>query len=81
MKDVILFKEKVNLEDLKADKYLPTDVHYVRYRKPTWTKKEIVSAFRAYRKVDIFNHLHDQGYVILEITSGFGSIRPNLYTK
>lgn len=80
MKDVILFKEKIKLEDLD-DNSLPTDVHYVRYRKPSWTKKENVSAFRAYRKVDIFNHLHDQGFVVLEIRSGFGAVRPNLYTK
>ena len=81
MKDVILFQEKATRDDLAGDRNLPTDVHYVRYRKPNWTKKENASAFRAYRKVDIFNHLHDQGYVILEITSGFGTIRPNLYTK
>ena len=81
MKDVILFKERTTRKALTADRNIPTDVHYVRYRKPTWKKRQYVSAFRAYRKVDIFNHLHDQGYVVLEITSGFGTIRPNLYTK
>ena len=69
-------KEKVE----KLNKQLPTDIHLVRYKKPTWKKKEKVSAIRAYRKVDIFDTLHDQGYQVLEIESGFGCIRPNLFT-
>ena len=69
-------KEKVE----KLNKQLPTDIHLVRYKKSTWKKKEKVSAIRAYRKVDIFDTLHDQGYQVLEIESGFGCIRPNLFT-
>ena len=68
-------KEKVE----KLNKELPTDIHLVRYKKPTWKKKQKVSAIRSYRKVDIFDTLHDQGYQVLEIESGFGTIRPNLF--
>jgi hypothetical protein len=69
-------KEKVT----KLNKQLPSDIHLVRYRKPTWKKKEKVSAIRAYRKVDIFDTLHDQGFQVLEIESGYGCIRPNVFT-
>lgn len=64
---------------VKEDRKLPSDVHLVRYRKPTWKKKEKVSAMRAQNKVDIFDHLHDRGYVVIEITSGYGRIRPNCF--
>lgn len=64
---------------LKLDKELPTDIHLVRYRKPTWKKREKVSAIRAFRKVDIFDNLHDQGYEVLEIESGYGCIKPKLF--
>ena len=81
MKDpVIVHFENTSKEKVeKLNKELPTDIHLVRYKKPTWKKKEKVSAIRAYRKVDIFDTLHDQGYQVLEIESGFGTIRPNLF--
>ena len=81
MKDpVIVHFENTSREKVRRlDKQLPTDIHLVRYKKPTWKKKEKVSAIRAYRKVDIFDTLHDQGYQVLEIESGFGTIRPNLF--
>jgi hypothetical protein len=81
MKDpVIVHFENTSREKVRGlDKQLPTDIHLVRYKKPTWKKKEKVSAIRAYRKVDIFDTLHDQGYEVLEIESGFGTIRPNLF--
>ena len=75
----------VPIKELREDKLtelnneLPTDIHFVRYKKPTWKKKEKVSAIRAYRKVDIFDTLHDQGYQVLEIESGYGTLRPNLF--
>jgi len=65
----------------KLDAELPSDIHLVRYKKPSWKKKEKISAIRAYRKTDIFDHLHDRGYAVLEIVSGFGRIRPNCFTK
>ena len=63
----------------KLDRELPSDIHLVRYKKPTWKKKEKVSAIRAYKKVDIFDSLHDQGYQVLEIESGYGFIKPKLF--
>ena len=75
----------IHIENTSRDKLtelnneLPTDIHFVRYKKPTWKKKEKVSAIRAYRKVDIFDTLHDQGYQVLEIESGYGTLRPNLF--
>ena len=81
MKDpVIVHFENTSKEKVeKLNKQLPTDIHLVRYKKATWKKKEKVSAIRAYRKVDIFDTLHDQGFQVLEIESGFGTIRPNLF--
>ena len=80
--EVIILIENTSREKLaKQDKALPSDTHFVRYRKPTWKKKEKVSAIRAFKKVDIFDTLHDQGYEIIEISSGHGSIRPNCFTS
>ncbi len=77
---VIIHLKKTSEAGLKKKaKELPSDIHLVRYRKPTWKKKETVSGIRAYKKSDIFDHLHDQGYVVLEITSGFGSVNPKLF--
>ena len=83
MKDpVIIHIESTTEEKLrKMDAELPSDIHLVRYKKPSWKKKEKLSAIRAYRKVDIFDHLHDRGYAVLEIVSGFGRIRPTSFTK
>ena len=64
-------------DDLVAkDKTLPSDTHLVRYMKDG---TEHVSALRAYKSVDIFDALHDNGCEVLEIRHGFGSIRPNLF--
>ena len=81
MKDpVIIHIEQTTEADLiKLDSELPSDIHLVRYKKPTWKKKERVSAIRAFRQVDIFDHLHDAGYAVLEIKSGFGRIKPKLF--
>ncbi len=77
---VIIHIESTSRDKLrKLDKELPSDIHLVRYKKPTWKKKEKISAIRAFRKVDIFDKLHDQGYQVLEIESGFGLIKPKLF--
>lgn len=83
MKDpVIIHIESTSLEKLKKlDSELPSDIHLVRYKKPSWKKKQKVSAIRALRQVDIFDHLHDAGYAVLEIRSGFGRIRPNVFNN
>ena len=81
MKDpVIIHIERTTEAELKKlDAELPSDIHLVRYKKPTWKKKENISAIRAFRQVDIFDHLHDAGYAVLEIKSGFGRIKPKLF--
>lgn len=79
-KVVILFERTTEKELRELDADLPTDIHLVRYKKPTWKKKEKISALRAHSKADIFDHLHDAGYAVLEISSGFGRLRPNLFT-
>ena len=77
---VIMYFETTTLEKLmQLESELPSDIHLVRYKKPSWKKKEKVSAIRAFRQVDIFDHLHDAGYAVLEIKSGFGRIKPKLF--
>ena len=81
MKDpVIIHLERTTEAELvKLDAELPSDIHLVRYKKPSWKKKEKISAIRAFKQVDIFDHLHDAGYAVLEIKSGFGRIKPKLF--
>lgn len=77
---VLIHIERTSREELiKLDAELPSDIHLVRYKKPTWKKKENVSAIRAYCMADIFDHLHDAGYAVMEISSGFGRIKPKLF--
>ena len=77
---MIIHLENTTLEKLQQlDPELPTDIHFVRYKKPSWKKKEKISAIRAFKQVDIFDHLHDAGYAVLEIRSGFGRIKPKLF--
>ena len=76
--DVIVLLESTTIQHIEDEsKNLPSDVHIVRY---TEDGVEKIDAVRAYRKTDIFDAYHDFGLRdIKEITSGFGSIRPNLY--
>ena len=77
---VLIHIERTSHDELiKLERELPSDIHLVRYKKPTWKKKERISAIRAFRQVDIFDHLHDAGYAVLEIKSGFGRIKPKLF--
>ena len=76
---IIHLERTTEAELIKLDAQLPSDIHLVRYKKPSWKKKEKVSAIRAFRQVDIFDHLHDAGYAVLEIRSGFGRIKPKLF--
>lgn len=67
--------------DTFDDKQLPTDVHIVVYSVGGETYYD---ATRAYTKVDIFDAYYDklQGIgTLLEIKSGYGHVRPNLYGK
>ena len=45
------------------------------------TTLEKIQAIRAYKYVEIFDELYDQGYTVLEIKRGFGRIKPKLYNK
>jgi hypothetical protein len=88
-----LVEETTSHEELRAlNNNLPTDVHLVRYW-PTKAVREqqaeaaglpvedliAVSGIRAYKMSDIFDGLTDAGFEVLEITQGYGRIRPNLY--
>lgn len=60
---------------------LPSDLHIVTFTKDG---KRQFDAVRAYTKVDIFDEYYDnlgRENPIHSITSGYGSIRPNLYGK
>ena len=83
-------KEKIKIEmhaqevdpDNFDDKGLPTDIHIVMY---VIGGKTLYDAVRGYTKVDIFDAYHDklksQNGSVLDIRSGYGNIRPNLYGK
>ena len=83
-------KEKTKIEihaqevdpDNFNDKGLPTDIHMVMY---VLEGKTLYDAVRAYTKVDIFDAYHDklkpQNGSVLDIRSGYGTVRPNLYGK
>ena len=64
------------------DKGLPSDTHIVKYELENGV---IYDAVRAYTKVDIFDCYHDklktQNGSVLDIRSGFGNVRPNMYGK
>ena len=68
--------------DLFDDKGLPTDIHIVMY---VLAGKTLYDAVRGYTKVDIFDAYHDklksQNGSVLDIRSGYGNIRPNMYGK
>ena len=76
-----LHAQEINPDEFQ-DKGLPTDIHVVVY---VLNGKTLYDAVRAYTKVDIFDTYHDKlrplkGSVI-DIRSGYGSVRPNLYGK
>ena len=64
------------------DKGLPTDIHIVMY---VLEGKTLYDAVRSYTKVDIFDAYHDKlkslNGSVLDIRSGYGNVRPNLYGK
>ena len=59
---------------------LPTDIHLVEYEVEG---KLYVDAIRAYKMSDIFDGYYDKltpmGGTLNSITSGYGTIKPNLY--
>ena len=81
-------KNKIQIlnQEIDPDKFdakgLPSDTHIVMY---VLGGKTLYDAVRAYTKVDIFDTYHDklkpQNGSVLDIRSGYGNIRPNLYGK
>jgi hypothetical protein len=73
--------QEVDLDNFD-DKGLPTDIHIVMY---VLEGKILYDAVRAYTKVDIFDAYHDKVNPlkgrVLNIKSGYGNVRPNLYGK
>ena len=64
------------------DKGLPSDIHVVMY---VLEGKTLYDAVRSYTKVDIFDTYHDKlkplKGSVLDIRSGYGNVRPNMYGK
>ena len=80
-KPVIVLIESTTEKELRAkDADLPSDTHLVRFRKPSWKKKTQISAVKAFRMVDIFDQFHDQGLEVLEISQGYGRVKPKLWS-
>jgi hypothetical protein len=81
-----LTKIQIHEQEIDPDNFdakgLPTDVHVVMY---VIGGKTLYDAVRGYTKVDIFDAYHDklksQNGSVLDIRSGYGNIRPNLYGK
>lgn len=75
---VLLMQETSEDELADLDGELPTDTHLVRYR----TREGAVGcdAVRSYTAADIFDAYHDAALTVLEIKSGWGRIKPKLFT-
>ena len=79
MKDVVVLMEKTSEAELRdLDKQLPSDIHLVEY---TLDDEFRVDGVRAHTMVDIFDFYHDLGAKVSRISSGFGSIKPKLFTN
>jgi cell wall assembly regulator SMI1 len=77
--DVIIHQQNIKAEDL-IEKELPSDIHMVYYNHDG---REYSDAVRAIRKSDIFDIYYDKlkelDGSIVDIKSGFGNLRPNMY--
>ena len=81
-----LSKIQIHSQEINPDTFdhkgLPTDIHVAMY---VLEGKTLYDAVRGYTKVDIFDAYHDklrkQKGSVLDIRSGYGNIRPNLYGK
>lgn len=75
---VILLMQETSAEELHdLSSELPTDTHRVVFRHPGGAVS--CDAVRSHSMADIFDAYHDSGIQVLEIASGHGSIRPNLF--
>ena len=78
---LVLLMQKTShdeITDLNGD--LPTDCHLVRYI-PRESENIECDAVRSYSKSDIFDAYHDLGCKVLEIKSGYGTIKPKLFVN
>ena len=77
--DVQVHEQNVIVDQLD-NTTLPTDIHIVEYENEG---KVYLDAVRAYKMCDIFDVYHDKlretGGRVVNITSGYGRLRPNLY--
>ena len=81
-----LNKIQIHEQEIDPDNFdskgLPTDIHVVMY---VLGGKTLYDAVRSYTKVDIFDAYHDklkpQNGSVLDIRSGYGNVRTNLYGK
>ena len=81
-----LTKIQIHKQEIDPDNFdskgLPTDIHLVMY---VVGGKTLYDAVRGYTKVDIFDAYHDKLKLlkgsVLDIRSGYGNVRPNLYGK
>ena len=79
MKDVIVMMEQTSEEEIRdLDKQLPTDLHLVEY---TLDGEFQADGVRAHAMVDIFDFYHDLGAKVSRISSGYGQIKPKLFTN
>ena len=73
--------QEIDLDNF-IDKGLPSDTHVVTY---VLEGKTLYDAVRGYTMVDIFDTYHDKlkslKGSVLEIRSGYGNVRPNMYGK
>ena len=81
-REVIIFQQNVREQDLD-DKGLPTDIHIVEYSQGGLPHSDIV---RAGKMSDIFDAYYDKlkisgGGVVTAIKSGFGTIKPKLWSS
>ena len=75
---VLLMQETSGEEMADLDGELPTDTYCVRYRTPEGVSG--CDAVRSYTASDIFDAYHDAGLTVLEIKSGYGRIKPKLFS-
>jgi hypothetical protein len=76
-----IHEQEINPDNFD-DKGLPSDIHVVMY---VLEGKTLYDAVRSYTKVDIFDTYHDKlkplKGSVLDIRSGYGNVRPNMYGK
>ena len=77
---ITIFEQNIDRSSFD-DRELPTDIHLVEY---TANDTLYVDTVRAHKAVDIFDFYYDKllplGGEIVSISSGFGRIKPKLFS-